>query len=58
MWGYTSYTGANQPLPPDNNPANVFNRVFGQLGANTSDLLRIQRERNSVLDAVKRGTAS
>ena len=55
VWNYTSYTGANQPLPADNNPANVFNRVFGQLGTNTSDLLRIQNERKSVLDAVKRG---
>ena len=55
VWNYTSYSGANQPLPADNNPANVFNRVFGQLGTSTSDLLRIQNERKSVLDAVKRG---
>jgi hypothetical protein len=55
VWAYTSYTGANQPLPPDNNPANVFNRVFGPIGANTTDLQRIQKERKSVLDAVKQG---
>ena len=55
VWGYTSYRGANQPLPPDNNPANVFNRVFGQLRRPTpATLLRIQNERKSVLDAVKR----
>jgi hypothetical protein len=55
VWGYTSYTGANQPLPPDNNPASVFNRVFGQLGTSAADLQRIQAERRSVLDAVIAG---
>ncbi len=58
VWGYTSYTAANQPLPPDNNPANVFNRVFAQLGANQTDLQRIQKERKSVLDAVKQSYGS
>jgi hypothetical protein len=52
VWGYTSYSGANQPLPPDNNPASVFNRVFSQLGASSTDLQRVQAERRSVLDAV------
>jgi hypothetical protein len=52
IWSYTSYTAANQPLPPDNNPASVFNRVFSQLGTNSADLQRIQAERKSVLDAV------
>ena len=32
----------------------MFNRVFSQLGTNSSDLQRIQAERRSVLDAVKR----
>lgn len=58
VWAYTSYSAANQPLPPDNNPANVFNRVFGSIGTNTNELLRIQNERKSVLDAVKRSYSS
>ena len=32
VWAYTSYADANVPLPADNNPASVFNRVFSQLG--------------------------
>jgi hypothetical protein len=53
VWGYSSYTGANQPLPPDNNPASVFNRVFAPLAGNDPALLQKQAERRSILDAVK-----
>jgi hypothetical protein len=52
VWGYTSYTGPNQPLPPNNDPVAVFNRVFGQLGTDGTALARLQAERKSVLDAV------
>jgi hypothetical protein len=58
VWAYTSYAAANQPLPPDQNPVNVFNRVFSSVGANNAELQRIQAERRSVLDAVKRGYSS
>jgi Protein of unknown function (DUF1552) len=53
VWGYTAYAGANQPLPPDNNPASVFNRVFASTPADTGAVARQQAERKSVLDAVK-----
>ena len=53
VWGYSAYAGANQPLPPDNNPAAVFTRVFGTTGTDTSAVARQQAERRSVLDAVK-----
>ena len=52
VWGYTTYSGANQPLPPDNNPASVFNRVFSAFGGDAAALARLQAERKSVLDAV------
>ena len=51
VWGYTAYSGANQPLPPDDNPASVWNRVFAAFGGDAA-LLRQQAERKSVLDAV------
>jgi len=51
VWGYTAYSGANQPLPPDDNPASVWNRVFSAFGGDAA-LLRQQAERKSVLDAV------
>jgi hypothetical protein len=52
VWGYTSYAGPGLPLPPDNNPASVFTRVFGMLGTSTTDAQRLAVERRSVLDAV------
>ena len=57
VWGYSAYAGANQPLPPDNNPAAVFTRVFGSVGADTGAIARLQAERRSVLDAVTQGYA-
>jgi hypothetical protein len=55
VYSYTAYSAANQALPPDLNPASVFNRAFGQMGTSTTDLQRIQAERKSVLDAVIAG---
>jgi hypothetical protein len=52
VWGYTSYSGPGQPLPPDNNPASVFTRVFSMLGTSTTDAQRLAAQRKSVLDAV------
>jgi hypothetical protein len=52
VWGYTSYSGASQPLPPDNSPASVFTRVFSTLGTSGSQAQRLAAERKSVLDAV------
>lgn len=53
VWGYTAYAGSNQPLPPDNNPSSVFNRVFSSVGADTTAITKTQAERKSVLDAVQ-----
>ncbi|HVR02788.1 MAG TPA: DUF1552 domain-containing protein [Polyangia bacterium] len=55
VWGYTSYTAASQPLPPNNDPVAVFTRVFSdsQIGpVDNSAMLRLIAERKSVLDAV------
>ena len=52
VWGYTAYSDGNQPLPPENNPQNVFNRVFAQVGTDQSALAKLAAERKSVLDAV------
>ena len=52
VWGYTSYADSNQPLPPENNPAAIFNRIFGQVGGDQTAIAKLQAERKSVLDAV------
>jgi hypothetical protein len=52
VWGYTAYSGANQSLPPENNPQAIFNRIFGEVGGDQSAIARLQAQRKSVLDAV------
>lgn len=55
VWGYSSYKGPGLALPPNNNPVTVWNRVFGEVGANATDmtlLLRTRAQRKSVIDAV------
>jgi hypothetical protein len=55
---YISYSSADHPLPPENNPLSVFNRVFMDLQAGGGqpmvDQAAAQRlaQRKSVLDAV------
>jgi hypothetical protein len=51
-WAYSNYTGANAPLPPDNDPHSVFTRVFADLGVDPAALAALRAERKSVLDAV------
>ncbi len=51
-----SYAGSNTPLPPDDNPLSVFDRLFGNLAGAADDkeaTLRRLRRRQSVLDFVK-----
>jgi hypothetical protein len=57
VWGYTSYTGPGQALPPDNNPASVFKRAFTDVGTTTTPAgntagQALADERKSILDAV------
>jgi hypothetical protein len=55
VWSYTAYAAANSPLPPDNNPASVFNRVFGAMGSDQGAMQKLRAERTTVLDAVMDG---
>jgi hypothetical protein len=52
VWAYSNYTAANAPLPLENDPNAVFNRVFSQVGASAAQLQALRAERKSVLDAV------
>ena len=40
VWTRMSYRGASEPLPPDDDPYNVFERVFGDLDADPFGLER------------------
>jgi hypothetical protein len=51
-WGRMIYRAANQPLPPDDDPAGVYARVFSDLHTNPAELARLRRRRKSMLDGV------
>lgn len=48
-----SYLGANQPVPPENSPANVWQRLFGSMGDDPEVLRKLLVQRRSVLDVVR-----
>jgi hypothetical protein len=51
-WGRMIYRAANQPLPPDDDPASVYGRVFADLHTDPAVLARLRRRRKSILDGV------
>jgi hypothetical protein len=51
-WGRMCYRAANQPLPPEDDPAAVYARVFEDLHTDPSELERLRRRRKSILDTV------
>ena len=51
-WSRMIYAGSDSPVAAENNPEAMFNRLFADLGVDTSELERIKAERRSVLDLV------
>ena len=51
-----SYAGPNQPIPPESNPYEVFNRLFSEFGHEKEVLERLRADRRSVIDVVKAQT--
>jgi hypothetical protein len=51
-WGRMIYRASDQPLPPDDDPASVYARVFADLHTDPGVLARLRRRRKSILDAV------
>lgn len=52
IWTRMSYLGADQPVPPEDDPYAAFDRIFGDLGADPLGAARRRALRHSVLDAV------
>ena len=50
--GRICYAGSEQPLPPENDPVQVYERLFAQMGENPQLVARRLRRRSSVLDFV------
>lgn len=51
--GRIAYAGAGAPLPPMNDPKDVFHRLFSGFGQTTDALNQLHAERKSVLDTVQ-----
>lgn len=51
-WGRMVYRAANQPLPPEDAPAGVYDRVFADLHTDPALLARQRARKKSILDAV------
>jgi hypothetical protein len=51
--GRIAYAGPGAPLPPMNDPSEVFQRLFGGFGQNTDVLSDLRARRQSVLDTVQ-----
>jgi hypothetical protein len=51
-WGRMVYRAANQPLPPDDDPASVYSTVFTDLHTDPTVLARLRARHKSILDTV------
>lgn len=53
VWSRMSYKGPDQPVPPEEDPYQAFDRIFGSFSKNVGEIQRLRAQRKSVLDAVK-----
>jgi len=53
VWTRMSYADSNQPLPPEDNPQAMFDRIFGDLDVDPAGIEKLKAERRSVIDLVK-----
>jgi hypothetical protein len=51
--GRIAYAGPGAPLPPTNDPSELFQRLFSGFGQNTDQLAELRARRQSVLDTVQ-----
>ena len=53
VWSRMSYSGSNQPIAPEDSPGAMFDRLFADLGVDTTAIDKLKAERRSVIDLVK-----
>jgi len=53
VWARMIYSGANQPLPPMEDPTKAFIRVFGNSNLSTAQAAILLKRRQSVLDSTQ-----
>ncbi len=50
IWARMIYSGANQPLPPMEDPVKVYARLFSGMQGNPAEITKLLKRRKSVLD--------
>jgi hypothetical protein len=58
VWTRMSYAAANQPLPPEDDPQAVFDRIFADVDVDPAGIDDRKAQRRSVIDLVKDDLAS
>lgn len=49
---FISYAGPGEPIPAEDSPAQMFDRLFGDFSQDSAELEKLRAERRSVLDLV------
>jgi hypothetical protein len=53
IYSRVSYAGENQPIPPEDDPYAMFERLFAEFGQSEAELAQLRARRKSVIDVVK-----
>ncbi len=53
LYSRVSYAGPNQPIPPEDDPYAMFDRLFAEFGQSEAELGRLRARRKSVIDVVR-----
>jgi hypothetical protein len=53
IYSRVSYAGPNQPIPPEDNPYGMFDRLFSEFGHSEAELAALRARRKSVIDVVR-----
>jgi len=51
-WNTMSYLGPNQPVDPEDDPVQAFDRIFAELSGTAEEIATLRAQRHSVLDVV------
>jgi len=53
IYSRVSYVDANQPIPPEDDPYAMYDRLFAEFGQSEAEIARLRARRQSVIDVVK-----
>ena len=53
IYSRVSYADVNQPIPPEDDPYAMYDRLFAEFGQSEAEIARLRARRQSVIDVVK-----